>query len=207
MKNISIILFSVLFILLFNPNVHAQLFKIGAGGGLTNISSPDSYTDDVSEGGNGFSSEFNYGVIAKLGLPIIPLTPRGFVLFHNLNGSGTPPTSTADVEISRTITTAGLGLQYGFIPIPAGFDPYLSLDVTFNNFGDFTIKTGGMEEKSEGGSRGGLQVGVGTEVTIIPLLNFDIFAGYNWLNLTGKEEGEETVTAFILDVFLIFNFL
>ena len=207
MKKITIILFSVLFILLVNQNVHAQLVKIGAGGGLTNVSGPDSYTKDVSEDGNGFSSEYNFGIIAKVDLPLFPLTPRGFVLFHNLNGSGTPTGSTTEVENSQTITSAGLGVHYAFIPVPAGFDPYISLDATFNNFGDLTVKTGSNEEKFSGGSRVGLQAGLGTEVTIIPLINLDVFAGYNWFNLTGKEDGEDTITAFVLDVFLMFNFL
>ena len=207
MKKITIILFSVFFILSINTNVHAQLFKIGAGGGLTNVSGPDFYTKDISEGGRGYSSEYNYGIIAKLGLPVFPLTPRGFVLIHNLNGSGIPPAGTEEVETSQSITSVGLGLEYGFIPVPAGFDPYLSLDATFNNFGDLTVKSGGTEEKFEGGSRVGLQVGLGTEVTIIPLINLDVFAGYNWFNLTGKEDGEETISAFVLDVFLMFNFL
>jgi len=210
MKKITIILFSVSFILLINPNVHAQLFKIGAGGGLTNVSGPDYYTKDVSEGGNGFSSEYNYGIIAKVGLPVVPLTPRGFVLFHKLNGSGTIQSSNVNVENSQTITSVWLGVQYEFIPVPAGFDPYLSLDVTFNSFGDFKANDVVL---TEGGSRGGIQVGLGTEVTIIPLINLDVFAGYNWFNITGKvdrpleEDPEETVSAFILNVFLMFNFL
>jgi hypothetical protein len=207
MKKITIILFSVFFILSLNPNVHAQLFKIGAGGGLTNVSGPDLYTKDVSEGGLGYSSEYNYGIIAKVGLPVIPLTTRGVVLFHNLNGNGTLPSNNVEAEYSQSITSVGLGVEYGFIPVPAGFDPYLSLDATFNNFGDFKFKSGVNEEKSEGYSRVGLQLGIGTEVTIIPLINLDVFAGYNWFNLTGKEEGEETVSAFVLDVFLMFNFL
>ena len=204
MKKITIILFSVFFILSINTNVHAQLFKIGVGGGLTNVTGPDLYTNDVADGGYGFSSEYNYGIIAKLGLPVFPLTPRGFVLIHNLNGSGIPPSGDEEVETSQTITSVGLGLQYGFIPIPAGFDPYLSLDATFNNFGDFKLSDVVL---SEGASRVGLQLGLGTEVTIIPLINLDVFAGYNWFNLTGKEDGEKTISAFVLDVFLMFNFL
>jgi len=210
MKKITVILFSVFFILSISTNVNAQIFKIGAGGGLTNVSGPDSWTNDVADGGRGFSSEYNYGIIAKVGLPVFPLTPRGFVLFHKFSGSGTLPSlfkSTAtnsEVEISQSITSIGLGLEYGFIPVPVVFDPYLSLDVTFNNFGDFSVSD---EVSSEGNSRFGLQLGIGTEVTIIPLINLDVFAGYNWFNLTGKENGEETVSAFVLDVFLMFNFL
>lgn len=200
MKKITIVLFSVFFILSISTNVHAQLFKIGAGGGLTNVSGPDSWTNDVADGGLGFSSEYNYGIIAKVGLPVIPITPRGFILYHTLEGNSNA------IENSQSITSVGLGVQYGFIPVPAGFDPYLSLDATFNNFGDFkgTLPSNLI---AINGSRVGLQVGVGTEVTIIPLINLDVFAGYNWFNLTGKEDGEETISAFVLDMFLMFNFL
>ncbi|MCH7516954.1 MAG: hypothetical protein IIB08_07520, partial [Bacteroidetes bacterium] len=86
------------------------------------------------------------------------------------------------------------------------FDPYLFLDLTLNNFGD--LKTvNGYEPKSSGSSRFGLQLGIGTEVTIVPFINLDVFAGYGWFNLTGKEDGEDTVTAFTLDLFIIFNFI
>ena len=199
-KKITVILFSVIFILSINIKVQAQFVSIGVGGGLTQVLSPDSYTDVKLNGGRGFSSEYNFGVIAKVGLPVIPITPRGFILYHTLKGNSEA------IENSQSITSVGLGIQYGFIPIPAGFDPYLSLDATFNNFGDFegTPPAGLI---AVNGSRVGLQLGVGTEVTIIPLINLDVFAGYNWFNLTGKEDGEETISAFVLDMFLMFNFL
>ncbi|GMR25333.1 MAG: hypothetical protein BMS9Abin39_0623 [Ignavibacteria bacterium] len=202
MRKITIILFSVFFILSLNTNVHAQLLKLGVGGGLTRVLGPNSYTDDIGNNGLGFSSEYNFGAIVKVGLPVIPLTPRGFFLYHKLS-------SNEDItEFSQSISSLGLGLQYGFIPIPAGFDPYLSLDLTLNNFGDLTETINGNETKIGGGfSRFGLQLGIGTEVTIVPFINLDIFAGYNWFNLTGKEDGEETISAFVLDVFLMFNFL
>ncbi len=199
MKKITIILFSVFFILSINTKVQAQLVSIGVGGGLTQVLGPDNYTDDLPNG-LGFSSEYNIGLIAKVGLPVIPITPRGFILYHTLNSNFEA------IENSQSITSVGLGIQYGFIPIPAGFDPYLSLDVTFNNFGDFE-GTLPADLLAVNGSRTGLQLGIGTEVTIIPMINVDVFAGYNWFNLTGKEDGEETVSAFVLDLFLMFNFL
>ncbi len=215
MKNITIILFSVFFILSINTKVQAQLVSIGVGGGLTQVLGPDFYTEDVSNGGLGFSSEYNFGVIGKIGLPIIPITPRAFILYHSFSSSGDLPpilekttnTLSTSVEFSQSILSFGLGVQYGFIPVPAGFDPYLSLDATFNNFGDFSSIVNGSENSTDGFSRFGLQLGLGTEVTIIPLINLDVFAGYNWFNLTGKEDGEETVSAFVLDLFLMFNFL
>ena len=199
MKKITIVLFSVFFILSINTKVQAQLVSIGAGGGLTQILSPDYYKNDIPDG-LGFSSGYNLGIIVKVGLPVIPITPRGFILYHTLEGNSNA------IENSQSITSVGLGVQYEFIPVPAGFDPYLSLDVTFNNFGDFegTLPTDFL---AINGSRLGLQLGVGTEITIIPLINLDVFAGYNWFNLTGKEDGEETVSAFVLDLFLMFNFL
>ncbi len=199
MKKITIVLFSVFFILSINTKVQAQLVSIGAGGGLTQILSPDYYKNDIPDG-LGFSSGYNLGIIAKVGLPVIPITPRGFILYHTLEGNSNA------IENSQSITSVGLGVQYGFIPVPAGFDPYLSLDATFNNFGDFK-GTLPSDLIAINGSRVGLQLGVGTEVTIIPLINLDVFAGYNWFNLTGKEDGEETVSAFVLDLFLMFNFL
>ena len=200
MRKITIVLFSVFFILSINTKVQAQLVSIGAGGGLTQILSPDYYKNDISDGGLGFSSGYNLGIIVKVGLPVIPITPRGFILYHTLEGNSNT------IENSQSITSVGLGVQYGFIPVPAGFDPYLSLDATFNNFGDFK-GTLPSDLIAINGSRVGLQLGVGTEVTIIPLINLDVFAGYNWFNLTGKEDGEETVSAFVLDLFLMFNFL
>lgn len=199
MKKITIVLFSVFFILSINTKVQAQLVSIGAGGGLTQILSPDYYKNDIPDG-LGFSSGYNLGIIVKVGLPVIPITPRGFILYHTLEGNSNA------IENSQSITSVGLGVQYGFIPVPAGFDPYLSLDATFNNFGDFK-GTLPSDLIAINGSRVGLQLGVGTEVTIIPLINLDVFAGYNWFNLTGKEDGEETVSAFVLDLFLMFNFL
>ena len=201
MKKLFLIILSLTFILCFDAEVRAQSFKVGAGGGLTNVIGPDSYTKSISDGGLGFSSGYNLGIMAKLGLPLIPLTPRGFFLYNNLSKDE------SGVENSQSISSLGVGVQYGFIPIPAGFDPYLSLDVVYNNFGDLTTKTSTEELKSSGGSRFGLQLGVGTEIAIVPVINLDVFAGYNWYNLTGKEDGEDTISAFVIDVFVVFNLL
>jgi len=205
----------IIFALILSFTANAQLVSFGVGGGLTQVLGPDHYTTEVSEAGLGFSSEYNFGAVAKISLPLIPITPRAFVIYHKLSGNGrvtilAPGDGLVEVdrEYSQSILSLGAGVQYGFIPIPAGFDPYLSLDATYNNFGDFSRITDGYDENlTDGFSRFGLQLGIGTEVTIIPMINVDVFVGYNWYNLTGKEDGEETVSSFVLDVFLMFNFL
>ena len=153
------------------------------------------------ENGLGFSSGYNLGLQAKIGLPLIPLTPRGIFLYHKFSSED------GGTENSQAVTSLGLGVQYGFIPVPVGIDPYLFLDLMYNNFGDITTTTNGTEETESGFSRFGLQVGVGTEITIIPMINLDVFAGYNWYNLTGKEDGEDTVTGFVVDVFVMFSLI
>ena len=75
--------------LLFLPNfASAQLIKIGAGGGITQILAPDALTKEVSEGGLGYSTEWNAGLIGKVDLPMLPITPRAFIMYHSLSGSG-----------------------------------------------------------------------------------------------------------------------
>lgn len=200
------------FLMLFTLPLNAQLFSIGAGGGLTQIMGPDSYKNEVSDGGFGFSSEYNYGVIAKLGLPLIPLTPRAFILSHQLSGEGeTQSTPVTSLEYSQSILSIGLGAQFQFIPVPAGFDPYFAVDLLYNNFSDFTTKTGGVETKNSGDSRFGAGVSLGSAITIIPILNLDVMLSYQWLNLVGKEEvnnvSEETISVITFDAFLMFSFL
>ena len=204
-------------IILITSTANAQLFSIGVGGGLTQITGPSSLTDDVSSLGMGYSTEYNLGVIAKLGLPIIPITPRGFILYHKLNGSGEPPNSSnpkgntlsnGTVEYSQSILQIGLGAQVDFIPVPVGFSPYFSFDLTYNSFGDLNVEGSPDNSPREiSDSKYGLQVGLGTEVTIIPVINLDITANYGWFNLIGKDTGEETVTAFTVDAFIMFSFL
>ncbi|MCZ6703526.1 MAG: outer membrane beta-barrel protein [Ignavibacteria bacterium] len=201
MKKISFFLFSFILILFFNSIVLAQSVKVGVGGGLTNVQGPDRFTNDISQDGFGFSTEYNLGAIVKVDIPLIPITPRGFFLYHKLSGKEDA------TEFSQSISSLGLGLQYGFIPIPVGFDPYLFLDLTYNNFGDFTQTVNGVETMFDGSSRYGLQLGIGTEVTIVPFINLDLVAGYVWFNLTGKDDGEETISAITLDLFIIFNFI
>jgi len=204
---------SLVMLLMFLPNfASAQLIKIGAGGGITQVLAPEVYTDDVA-GGLGYSTEWNAGIIGKVDLPMISFTPRAYISYHIFSGnsSGGPELfkimAEDGIETSQSVLELGAGIQYNFIPAPLGFDPYIALDLSYNSFGEATSKYSGQEYKTDGFSRFGGGIGLGTEVTIIPLINLDLYLSYKMFNLTGKEEGEETISAVTLDAFIIFNFL
>ena len=205
----ALITFLMLFV--FTSISSAQLVKVGVGGGLTQVLAPEIFTKDISDEGYGFSTEWNVGVIGKVDLPLIPFTPRAFILYHNLAGSEefetTGEEQSSILEYRQTIFEFGVGAQYNFIPAPLGFDPYLALDISFNSFGDFSKTNDISEEKTDGFNRFGGGIGVGTEISIIPVVNLDLYLSYKMFNLTGKEDGEKTVSAVTLDAFIIFNFL
>ncbi|NWG29484.1 MAG: outer membrane beta-barrel protein [Ignavibacteriaceae bacterium] len=212
MKKNHITFFLIVFLILFPAFTSAQLVKVGVGGGITQILAPDALTKDVPDGGSGYSTEWNTGVIGKVDLPMISFTPRAFALYHSLSGSGPEPPhlykathEEGEIEYSQSLLEIGAGVQYNFIPAPLGFDPYLALDLSFNSFGK--SKVNDIEIDGSDVSRFGGGIGVGTEVTIIPMINLDLYLSYKMFNLTGKEDGEETISAVTLDAFIIFNFL
>jgi len=197
----------ILLLLFFLPTLsNAQFIKLGAGGGLTQILAPNVYTNDVADdptntlgdGGYGFSTEWNIGAIVKVDLPLIPITPRAFFIYNSLSGSG------ETIEYTTTISEIGAGIQYNFVPLPAGIDPYIALDLSFNTFGK--LEANGAEIGNSN-TRFGAGIGIGTEVSIVPIVNLDFYLCYKMFNLIGKESGEDTVSAVSLDAFIMFSFL
>ncbi|MCW9096807.1 MAG: outer membrane beta-barrel protein [Ignavibacteriaceae bacterium] len=206
MKRFKIVLATFLILFVFTSISTAQFVKLGIGGGITQVLAPDALTKKVSEGGLGYSTEWNFGIVGKVDLPLIPITPRAFIIDHMFSGKGTNELS-QDVEYSQSVFEYGVGAQYNFIPTPVGFDPYLALDLSFNTFGDFTQKVNGVENKSSGVSRFGGGIGLGSEITIVPVVNLDLYLCYKMFNLAGKDDGEDTISAVTLDAFITFNFL
>ena len=206
MKRFKIVLATFLILFVFTSISTAQLVKLGVGGGITQVLAPDALTKKVSEGGFGYSTEWNFGIVGKVDLPLIPITPRAFIIDHMFSGKGTNELS-QDVEYSQSVFEYGVGAQYNFIPTPVGFDPYLALDLSFSTFGDFTQKVNGVENKSSGVSRFGGGIGLGSEITIVPVVNLDLYLCYKMFNLAGKDDGEDTISAVTLDAFITFNFL
>ncbi len=215
MKKITIAMI-IIFAVMLSSTANAQLFSFGVGGGLTNVVGSEDYTNNISEEGLGYSTEWNGGVIVKIGLPLIPITPRAFILYHSLNGKQNIDVAelakgnsinASEKSNSQSILSVGLGVQYGFIPIPVGVDPYLAIDLMYNKFGERKQTAFGVDSTSSGFSRFGLGLGVGAEISLIPVLNLDVLVSYQMMNLVGKEEGESSLSTITLDAFLLFSFL
>jgi hypothetical protein len=210
LRNVFILSISILLLV---PSVgQAQLVKLGAGGGLTQVVAPDGVTKKVSEGGLGFSTNWNLGIIAKIDLPLVPITPRAYILYHSLSGSGDVENlsksmniNSVTVENSQSIFEVGLGAQYNFVPIPAGIDPYIALDIAMSSFGKLKVNDNEVPESSN--TRFGGGIGLGAEVSIVPMVNIDLLLSYRLLNLIGKDDGEDTISAVTLDAFIMLNFL
>jgi len=204
MKTLRTVVLSVIILFAISSSASAQLFQFGLGGGITQVLAPEQYTNPVSDGGFGFSTEYNVGVVAKLGLPVVPITPKAYFFYHSLNGTG-DYNNVNGIEYSQTISELGIGAEYNFIPVPAGFDPYIALDIAYNSFS--ALEMDATEVPNTKVNRFGGGIGVGTEISLIPMINLDVYASYKMFNLIGKEDGEENVTAFVLDAFITLSFL
>ena len=160
----------------------------------------DAYTNDISQGGLGFSTEYHIGIKGKINLPLLPITPIAFVDYYRLSGEEAVPQGT--IEISQSIVSAGAGVEYSLAPGP--INPYVTVTVASNSFSklDVTTPAGytGAVPSGDGVTRVGAGIGLGLDISIIPSLDVDATVSYNWLNLIGKESGEETVRVINLDV-------
>lgn len=178
---------------------YSQSLKLGFGGGLTIIQSPDGFTNSIPDGA-GFDSEYHIGLKVKIDLPIIPITPYGFIQYHFLRGEGSTPLGT--VETNQNIFSLGAGGELELVPGP--INPFLLLDLSYNNFGDFEASGGSLSISSGGNSRVGLGIGAGVAFTLLPI-DLELSAKYNFFNLVGKEDGEETISAFVINASVFFG--
>lgn len=188
-------------IAVFGNNSFPQTF--GIGGGLSTVTGPDSYTNDLTSGGIGFSSGYHLGVKLKFGIPVAPFKPFGFVNYtHFSNDQSTP---LGNVTISQSIWSIGAGGQYNLFPGP--INPYIAANVAYNNFGDLSVDGGGdLEDVFEGGgskSRFGGGIGIGAELSVL-VIGLDASITYNFLNWVGKESGEETVSVISYNLTVLF---
>ena len=202
-KTLLILLSGIIFI---SCNSFAQSSFWGLNVGTTSLQGADAYTDDISAGGAGFSTEFHAGMLVKMQFPISPLTPviSFNYTFMKGNDSGT--------ETSQSIYSLGLGAQ---VTITAGrVSPYIALDIAYNYFGKYEVKNppagyspstdanGPMALSSK--SRMGGGVGVGVDLNLIQGIDIDLSGRVMIMNLLGKKNSEDNLQSFTLNTAILF---
>jgi hypothetical protein len=171
----------------------AQGVKFGIGGGLSTISSSNS--------GLNYNAGYHISAKAKLDIPLFPITPVVSIQYYILNGSYSFPGFTGSA--SEKIFSAMLGAEYHLIPGP--ISPYIVADLGFNNIGEISYTPAVLNQfASPAISRTGLDIGGGVELAIPFLITFDVSAKYNMLNLWGKQGGESSLSAFNLNLSVLF---
>ncbi len=179
-------IFTLFAIVLVATTVNAQSLRIGLGGGISKVTGPDDYTNSIvsKNGGLGFDSEYLLGGKAKFGLPIIPLNIVGSVYYHSFDGEA----KSINTETSASLLSIGIGAEWGIIPGPVS--PYVGLDFLINSFGDVEIKDANGKHTEEIGSRYGIGIGAGVDFKLLPKVDIDLCAKYNFNNLLGKDDKE-----------------
>lgn len=191
MKKLAVLLLLIMISFPSFQSTRAQGLKLGIGGGLSMVQSPDSYTD-----GAGFSTEYHIGLRARLSLPAVPITPIGFVEYHFLTGSMN--VQDVSVDTKQNILSIGVGGEFTLVPGP--FSPYLGLDLEFNSFGDFEPSGYGI---GSGKSRMGIGIGAGVMFNLI-VIDIDVNLKYQMMNLIGKEDNEDTIGILNLNAAVFF---
>lgn len=189
--------------------VNAQGIALGATAGLTVVTSPDSWTKDISEGGLGFSKAPHFGVKGRFSLPLIPISITGQVLYTSFSAEGDYPNlPSVSVERKMSMLIFGVGAEYKLVPGP--ISPYAAFDLFYTNFSElensYSSSVAGASGNNDGFSRTGIGLGAGLQIGIVPLIDIDVSAKYNINNLIGKEDGEDTISTLNLSATVFFGF-
>jgi len=177
------------------------MIRLGVSAGLTNVIGPERYTNSLADNGVGFGTELNFGAQARIDIPLLPLTPIIFINSHMLRGSGS--VDGVDVNTSQNIWSAGVEAEYNILPLPL-VKPYVSVEAAINNFGELKTEYTGGSSSQGSMTRYGGALGVGTMITIVPVIDLDASVKYHLFNLFGKDSGEPNINALTLNVAVFF---
>jgi len=197
------ITFSSLLIMLFTFATlsSAQIVQMGLGGGLTQVTTPKLYTDKVENTGYGFNDNFHFTILAKFNIPTSVVTPEAFLDYHILRGTGTYQ----DTAISTSLSILSLGAEgeYYFLPLP-NLKPYVLADLSYNSFSQLQLNIGSESFVQLSHSNIGGALGLGTVLSVLPKIDFDLSVKYNIYNLTGRQSGDEIVRAVTINIIMLF---
>lgn len=189
----------IILLFLSQTETNAQIIRLGLNGGLTSISSPSYYTN--SDNGLGFGTNLHFGAQARIDLPLVPITPIVFVEYDILRGDG--EINNVKLKDSQNILSIGVKGEYFILPLPL-VKPYISLDVALNKIGALKMEAPRQTTTSAGYTRYGGSIGIGTVITVLPMIDLDLSLKYQTLNLVGKSDGESNISLINLDLAVIF---
>jgi len=197
------IIFSNLMIMfiLFSSLTSAQIVQMGLGGGITQITTPKLFTDKVENTGYGFNGNYHFTILAKFNLPLSPVTPEAFLDYHILRGSGTFQDTA--VSTSLSILSFGAEGEYYFLPLPY-LKPYVLADLSYNSFSQLQLNIGSDSFVQLSHSNIGGALGLGTVISVLSKIDFDLSVKYNIYNLTGRQSGDEIVRALTINIVMLF---
>lgn len=216
-------LFTLLLIIISANLITAQSFKIGLGGGLTTITAPDNFTNDISDDGLGFSTGYHFGVKARFSLPVLPISFFGEVNYAPLKGEEdmdytffdshlNPQVVNLNVTTETSLLSIGVGAQYSIIPGP--ISPYASAELIYNSIADIKGKSSGTyngitvnDERTlvEKFNRTGIGLGAGVYISVLPVIDIDFSVKYKIVNIAGKEDGEDTMSLVNINATVFFG--
>ncbi len=200
MKKFTAILF-ILSAFLFG-NSFAQ-FSGGGGIGYTFILNDD-LTKSISEGGAGLGAEFHYGAKLRFGIPLTPFSLTAGAYWTNLNSTGSY--EEFSVEYNQDMLVFSGGAEMTIMPGP--IKPFLAADLLYTKWNDgemkFTANGTTTTTALEGETRTGLGIGAGVKFTLLPIIDVELVAKYNWHNMFGKEEGEDSYNSYTITANVLF---
>jgi len=201
MRKLKTLILGLFLFFLLSTITSAQIVQLGLGGGLTELTSPSIYKGSISSADYGFSGNYHFTIMAKFNIPLAPVTPAAFLDYHILRGSGTYN----DTAVSTSLSILSFGAEGQFYLLPLPFlKPYVLVDLSYNSFSQLQLNIGSDSYVQLSHTNIGGALGLGAVFTLLPKIDFDVSAKYNFYNLTGRVNGQEYVKAFTLNVIMLF---
>jgi opacity protein-like surface antigen len=202
MKKFAALIMLTVFIL----PASAQSLSIGPVVGVSSVHSPDLYTNDYSEHGLGFGSTGSYGLKAKLGFPLLPVSITGQLNYSKFSNDEDY------ASFEQSVFIAGAGIEWNILSVPGPIKPYAAVDIFYSNFGkleitssdgSYGIISGGITTVD--GARIGVGLGAGVEFTMLPKITLEASAKYNFNNLIGKDSNEGNINTSNISIGFLYS--
>lgn len=187
---------------------NAAGLKLGVGAGVGGFSYNNTNSLSFSNSDISYNAAFSVGAKLRLNIPQVAFTPVAFLNYYFLTGkfSGTPINTNVPInsDINQKIFTLGAGAEFKFVP-DAQVSPYLAFDIDWNNIGEVKCDQQPLNLVTPGAiSRTGFDAGGGMLFVIPYAFTIDASLKYAVLNALGKNSGENNITAWNLNVSILF---